>query len=112
MSPRKTERPEKSSDPQEFASPFSDPVVFPIQDSIDLHTFSPGDIPSVVEEYIEQCVHSGISQVRIIHGKGIGVQKKVVHSVLQRHPAVLSFQDAPTEAGGWGATLVVLKAEN
>lgn len=109
MSPRKTDRPEESSDPQEFNSPFSDPVVLPIEDSVDLHTFSPKDIPSVVEEYIEQCIRSGIHEVRIIHGKGTGVQKKIVRSVLQRHPAVLSFQDAPPQAGGWGATLVVLR---
>jgi DNA-nicking Smr family endonuclease len=109
MSPRKTDRPEKSSDPQEFDSQFSDPVVLPIEDSVDLHTFSPKDIPSVVEEYIEQCMRAGIYEVRIIHGKGIGVQKKIVRSVLQRHPAVSSFQDAPPEAGGWGATVVILK---
>jgi len=109
MSPKKTDRPENFSDPQEFDSHFSDPVVLPIEDSVDLHTFSPKDIPSVVEEYIEQCMRAGIYEVRIIHGKGIGVQKKIVRSVLQRHPAVSSFQDAPPQAGGWGATLVVLR---
>jgi DNA-nicking Smr family endonuclease len=92
-------------------SPFSDAVVVPLQDSIDLHAFQPKDIPSVVREYLEQCREAGIRQIRIVHGKGIGVQRNVVHSVLRNHPAVQSFQEAPLEAGGWGATLVVLKEE-
>ena len=92
-----------------FDSPFSDPVVLPLEDVIDLHPFQPKDIPSVVEEYLQQCVEAGILQVRIIHGRGKGVQKNIVHSLLQRHRAVASFQEAPAEAGGWGATIVVLK---
>jgi DNA-nicking Smr family endonuclease len=90
-------------------SPFSEPVVLPVEDSIDLHTFHPKDIPSVVEEYIAQCKEAGIREVRIIHGKGIGVQRNIVHSILQKNPSVLSFQDAPQQAGGWGATVVALK---
>jgi DNA-nicking Smr family endonuclease len=112
MSPRKTDRPEKSSDPQEFNSPFSDPVVLPIEDSIDLHPFAPKDIPSVVDEYIEQCKRAGILEVRIIHGKGAGVQRNIIRSILQKHPAVESFHDAPLEAGSWGATKVILKAKS
>ena len=80
-------------------SPFGEPVVVPIQDSIDLHSFVPKDIPSVVEEYIEQCCQAGIYEVRIIHGRGIGVQRNIVHSILEKHPKVLSFRDAPPEAG-------------
>jgi dsDNA-specific endonuclease/ATPase MutS2 len=90
-------------------SPFSDPVVLPIEDSIDLHAFSPKEIPSVVEEYLEQCIQAGIYEVRIIHGRGTGVQREIVRSMLKKNPLVASFKDAPAEAGGWGATVVVLK---
>lgn len=92
--------------------PFTDPVVIPIEDHLDLHPFQPKDIPSVVEEYLEECRRAGFLEVRLIHGKGIGVQRNIVRSVLSRHPAVLSYHDAPAEAGGWGATLVVLKQQN
>jgi DNA-nicking Smr family endonuclease len=90
-------------------SPFSEPVVLPIEDSIDLHPFQPKEIPSVVEEYLQQCKEAGFREVRIIHGKGICVQRSIVHSILQKYPGVQSFQEAPTEAGGWGATIVTLK---
>lgn len=93
-------------------SPFSEPIVLPIEDSIDLHAFRPKDIPSVVEEYLEQCRKSGLKEVRIIHGRGTGVQRNIVRSILQKHPLVLSFRDAPPEAGGWGATIVALKSES
>jgi dsDNA-specific endonuclease/ATPase MutS2 len=90
-------------------SPFDQPVVLPTEDSIDLHTFQPKDIPSVVEEYLEQCKLAGWRELRIIHGKGSGVQREIVRSILKKHPAVVSFHDAPPEAGSWGATIVVLK---
>ena len=90
-------------------SPFNGPVVVPIQDTIDLHPFAPKDIPSVVEEYIGECLRHGIYVVRIIHGRGMGVQRNIVRSLLERHAHVASFQDAPPEAGGWGATVVRLK---
>jgi dsDNA-specific endonuclease/ATPase MutS2 len=93
-------------------SPFSEPIVLPIEDSIDLHAFRPKDIPSVVEEYLEQCRKSGLKEVRIIHGRGTGVQRNIVRSILQKHPLVLSFRDAPPEAGGWGVTIVALKSES
>jgi DNA-nicking Smr family endonuclease len=90
--------------------PLSDePVILPIEDRLDLHAFHPKDIASVVEEYLGQCRQKGIVEVRLIHGKGIGVQRKVVRSVLDKHPAVVSYKDAPAEAGGWGATVVILK---
>ena len=89
--------------------PFDEPVVLPLEDSIDLHPFAPRDIPSVVAEYLEQCIQAGLSEVRIIHGRGVGVQRNIVRSLLERHPEVDSFQDAPPEAGGWGATRVVLR---
>ena len=90
-------------------SPFAEPVVLPLEDFIDLHPFAPKDIPSVVEEYLKQCELAELREVRIIHGRGTGVQRNIVRSILQRHPLVLSFQDAPAEAGGWGATVVILK---
>ena len=90
-------------------SPFSDPVELPPQDCIDLHPFQPRDIPSVVEEYLQQCIEANIFEVRLIHGRGLGVQRNTVRVILEKHPAVASFRDAPPEAGGWGATLVALK---
>jgi DNA-nicking Smr family endonuclease len=90
-------------------SPFGEPVEIPLQDSIDLHAFQPKDIPSVVEEYLEQCKRAGFHEVRLIHGKGKGVQRNIVQALLERHPAVDSFHDAPLEAGSWGATTVILK---
>ena len=93
----------------ESEPPFSDPVVLPLEDSIDLHPFQPKDIPSVVEEYLQQCIDAGILEVRLIHGKGKGIQRDIVRSLLEKHPAVASFHDAPAEAGSWGATVVILK---
>ena len=90
-------------------SPFAEPVVLPVEDFIDLHSFFPKDIPSVVEEYLEQCRQAGLTEVRIIHGRGTGVQRNIVRTILQKHPLVLSFRDASAEAGGWGATVVLLK---
>ena len=89
--------------------PFIDPIVIPIADHLDLHPFRPQDIPSVVKEYLEQCKEAGFSEVRLIHGKGMGIQRKIVRSILTSHPAVLSYRDAPAEAGGWGATVVILQ---
>jgi DNA-nicking Smr family endonuclease len=89
--------------------PFDAPVIVPITDVLDLHPFAPKEIPSVVEEYIGECLLRGIYQVRLIHGRGLGVQRNIVRSLLDRHPDVISFRDAPPEAGGWGATVVRLK---
>ena len=93
-------------------SPFDRPVAIPLSDSIDLHPFQPRDIPSVVEEYLQQSIQSGFTEVRLIHGKGQGVQRNIVRSLLSKHSAVRSFRDAPVEAGGWGSTIVVLKRRN
>jgi dsDNA-specific endonuclease/ATPase MutS2 len=92
--------------------PFGEPIVLPIEDSIDLHAFHPKDIPSVVEEYLEQCRQAGLTEVRIVHGRGTGVQRNTVRGILKRHPRVVSFSDAPAEAGGWGATVVVLREKS
>ncbi len=85
-----------------------EPVKIPIEDVLDLHTFRPQDIPDLLEDYFAECLRAGIYSVRIIHGKGKGVQKKRVRGILQKSPMVISFSEAPPEAGGWGATLVEL----
>ena len=89
--------------------PFPDPVEIEITDIFDLHTFQPRDVKAVVEEYLFQAREKGFRSVRIIHGKGIGVQRELVRAVLAQTPFVLSFTDAPPEAGGWGATIAHLK---
>ena len=109
MSRGKKEPPTDSSPDQERDLPFKEPVVLPVEDSIDLHAFSPREIPSVVEEYLEQCRRAGIYEVRIIHGKGKGIQRQIVRSLLEKSPLVLSFKEAPPESGGWGATVALLK---
>jgi DNA-nicking Smr family endonuclease len=90
--------------------PESDPVVaLPIEDSIDLHGFQPRDIPNVVVDYLEEAAKLGYREVRLIHGRGKGVQRARVRQVLAEHPLVESFTDAPATRGGWGATLVWLR---
>jgi DNA-nicking Smr family endonuclease len=90
-------------------SPFVDPVVIPIEDHLDLHPFQPKEIPSVVAEYLDQCKAAGYREVRLIHGKGKGVQRNIIRALLEKHADVESFHDAPLEAGSWGATVVILK---
>jgi DNA-nicking Smr family endonuclease len=80
----------------------------PIEDSIDLHTFQPKEIHIVVEEYLYQAVQRGFREVRIIHGRGAGVQRQIVHSLLKKHPSVISFCDESDH----GSTLVVLRRSN
>lgn len=84
-------------------------VVLPIEDRLDLHAFEPRDVGSVVESYLEAALEAGLDEVRLIHGRGIGVQREIVRSLLARHPAVAGFSDAPAERGGWGATVVRLR---
>ena len=86
-----------------------EPIRIPIEDVLDLHTFRPRDIPNLLEDYFDECIKSGILSVRIIHGKGKGIQKRQVHKILKQHASVKSFKDAPPEAGGWGATIVEIK---
>ena len=81
----------------------------PIEDALDLHAFAPRDIPAVVADYLDAAHARGFTEVRLIHGRGIGVQRRIVQSVLAAHPLVAGFADAPPERGGWGATLVRLR---
>ncbi|MBL0712863.1 MAG: Smr/MutS family protein [Desulfosarcina sp.] len=80
----------------------------PIDGVLDLHTFQPSDLPHLLTDYLEACRQEGFLNIRVIHGKGRGILRRRVHKLLQKHPAVKSFKDASPEAGGWGATIVVL----
>lgn len=86
-----------------------EPVRIPIEDALDLHAFAPRDVSSVVDEYLKEAHARGFAEVRLIHGRGIGVQRRIVQSVLAKHPLVAGFADAPPERGGFGATIVQLK---
>jgi dsDNA-specific endonuclease/ATPase MutS2 len=85
-----------------------EPIRIPVTDVFDLHTVPPREIKAVVENYLEEAYGMGFRALRIIHGRGIGVQREMVHSILSKTPFVASFSDAPPEAGGWGATVVTL----
>jgi DNA-nicking Smr family endonuclease len=84
-------------------------VAIPIDGVLDLHTFAPSDAKSLVSEYLEECAQRGIQQARIIHGKGQGVLRRIVHGVLDRHPRVLRYALADGSGGSWGATVVELR---
>lgn len=92
------------------AAPFADPVVVPIEDSIDLHRFQPAEIADVVAGYVEAAWEAGLREIRIIHGRGKGVQRHRVQRLLARDPRVERFSDAPADRGGRGATLAWLSA--
>lgn len=89
-----------------------DPISLPIDGVLDLHTFRPADVGDLVPAYLAECRKRGIYEVRIIHGKGIGALRETVHTILRRLPEVESFALAPADMGGWGATLVRLRAGN
>ncbi|MGD1146455.1 MAG: Smr/MutS family protein [Thermoanaerobaculaceae bacterium] len=82
----------------------------PIEDSLDLHTFAPRDVANVVDEYLRAARAAGFHEVRLIHGRGRGVQRAAVHAVIARLPWVVSAHEAPPDRGGWGATVVTLGA--
>ena len=88
-----------------------EPVHIPIDGNLDLHLFNPKEVSDLLDDYFEECVREGLFEIRVIHGKGSGVLKKRVHSILSKHPLVASFREAPPDAGGWGATLVTLKKD-
>lgn len=84
-------------------------VEMPIDGTLDLHTFAPGDVKDLVPEYLEACRDKGIHRVRIIHGKGDGSMLKTVHAILDRTSGIESYELAESCEGGWGATIVHLK---
>jgi dsDNA-specific endonuclease/ATPase MutS2 len=86
-----------------------EPFRIPVTDVFDLHTVPPRDVQAVVEEYLLEARRLGLKALRIVHGRGIGVQRETVRAVLERTPFVADYRDAPAEAGGWGATIVTLR---
>lgn len=107
-----TDHDETAPAENDWSNPFSEPVTVPITDVFDLHTFQPRDVKPVVEEYLREAQRLGFQSVRIIHGKGVGVQRELVRKILSRTSFVLDWKDAPPEAGGLGATLVSLARED
>lgn len=87
-----------------------DLVDIPIDGTLDLHTFAPREVKPLLIEYLRECQARGILQVRVVHGKGMGILRKQVHAVLGRLPEVESFVLAGEDAGGWGASLVTLRS--
>lgn len=90
-------------------NPFPEPIDLEITDTLDLHAFAPRDIKSVVENYLPEVYARGFSVVRIIHGKGVGVQREIVRKILAEAEIVESFKDAPAFSGHWGATIAHFK---
>jgi DNA-nicking Smr family endonuclease len=105
-----TPDPGPPSDPS--PPPGEPPVQIPIEDALDLHAFMPRDVRSVVDEYLHAAAARGFREVRLIHGRGIGVQRRAVRALLDGHPLVVAFRDAPAERGGWGATIVALRGSS
>lgn len=88
-----------------------DEVEIPIEDHLDLHPFAPREVRDVVASYLEAAIERGFTEVRLIHGKGIGVQREAVRRLLDRHPGVAGYRDDDPLRGGWGATVVILRRE-
>lgn len=86
-----------------------EPVEIPITDVLDLHSFRPAEVADIVREYLDAADEKGLRRLRIIHGRGIGAQRRTVRTILERDPRVVAFGDAPAEAGGWGATWLTLR---
>jgi DNA-nicking Smr family endonuclease len=86
-----------------------DAVELPIDGELDLHTFAPHEVKELVAEYVDTAAARGILELRIVHGKGTGALRRLVHAVLERHELVVAFRLADEREGGWGATLVQLR---
>ncbi len=85
------------------------PIEIEVGDVLDLHPFAPRDVAAAVEAYLEEAQRKGLTALRIIHGRGIGVQRETVRTIVARTALVSDYRDAPAEAGGWGATIVTLR---
>jgi len=97
------------SDDEPGDAPEEPVVKLQIEDSIDLHGFLPQDVLNVVRDYLEEALARGFLEVRLIHGRGKGVQRARVRELLRDHPHVQAYTDAPAPRGGWGATVVWLR---
>jgi len=101
-----------SKDPSPKKGPSAgqgEPVEIPIDGVLDLHTFHPREVKDLVPHYLEECRKRGILRVRIIHGKGTGTLRRIVHSLLDKHPQVLHYRTADLGGGGWGSTEIELQ---
>lgn len=96
------------ADPEELSPEELPAVEIPIDGTLDLHTFSPKELRTLIPDYLEECAARGLYEVRIVHGKGTGALRRSVHALLARDPRVLRFRLADGDAGGWGATLIEL----
>src|SRR3954451_4429863 len=101
-------REEDEEDEEDFF-PGLEPVELPITDVLDLHSFRPAEVADVVREYLDAAYEKGFRELRVIHGKGIGAQRRTVRTLLSRDGRVEAFGDAPLEAGSWGATWVKMR---
>jgi DNA-nicking Smr family endonuclease len=99
----------QDDDEEDGPLPDGEAVELPITDVLDLHSFRPAEVADVVRDYLDAAWEKGLRALRIIHGRGIGVQRQTVRTLLSRDPRVEGFGDAPAEAGGWGATWVRLR---
>jgi len=98
-----------SSPTRQDDNPIPDEIIsIPVVNFLDLHAFRPQDISPLIEEYLQECLRLGIWEVRLIHGKGKGIQRAQVHRLLNRLDFISSYRDAPPELGHWGATIVRL----
>lgn len=95
----------------DLENPFPEPVEMEITDSLDLHAFSPKDVKAVTIAYLEEARKKGFRTVRLIHGKGIGVQREIVRSVLSETSFVKKFKSGDEFSGGWGATIAELSVD-
>jgi dsDNA-specific endonuclease/ATPase MutS2 len=100
---------DEDEDGDEDFFPGLEPVELPVTDVLDLHSFRPAEVADVVREYLDAAYGKGYRELRIIHGKGIGVQRQTVRTLLSRDARVEAFGDAPLEAGSWGATWVRMR---
>ena len=89
-----------------------EPIILPIDGTLDLHTFRPAEIKTLIPDYLNECRNNGILHVRIIHGKGTGTLQRTVHALLSRLDVVVDFRLGDETSGSWGATLVTLRAAN